>query len=128
MSTENDEHKVAASLAAISSEKSAAQHIWDAQRGAEFVYVAGWLQKGKRSPLYVHELVYRVDVLEKDDPVLMVKAIYENQPMVAFVYSPGLLTGTANLAGLLRSGSLKWRLDAYPSRKVKEFLRRALEQ
>jgi len=128
MSTEKDEIKVAASTAAISTEKSAAQRVWDEQRGEEFVYVAGWLQRGKGSPVYVHELVYRVDVLEKDDPVLMIKAIYDNQPMVAFVYSPGLLTGTANLAGLLRSGSLKWRLDAYPSRKVKEFLRRVQEQ
>ncbi len=128
MSTENNENQEAQTDSASSGVKSTSQRRWDEQRGEEFVYVAEWLRKDKSSRLYVHEIVYRVDVLEKDDPVLMVKAIYENEPMVAFVYAPGLLTGMANLAGLLRSGKLKWRLDSFPSRKVKEFLKDRQDQ
>jgi len=107
---------------ALFREKSAAQSKWDEERGAEFVYVAEWMRRGKSSSLYVYELIYRVDLLNKDDPMLMVKGVQGEAPVVAFVYSPGLLTGMANLAGLFRSGKLKWRDDHYVSGKLKQVL------
>lgn len=98
--------------------KSPAQLRWDEQRGEELCYVAEHLRRLKHNPRYTYELVYRVDLAGKDDAMLLVKAISEGAPEVAFVYAPGLLSGMSNLAGLLRSGKLKWRQDDYPSRKV----------
>ena len=103
-------------------EKSAAQQNWDEMRGEELCYVAERIRKRPSSGLYIYELTYRVDLLAKDDPVLMVKGFDGESAWVAFIYSVGLLTGLSSLAGLLRSGKLKWRDDKYPSKKVRELL------
>lgn len=104
------------------SRKSPAQAKWDEERGAEIGYVAEWLRKRPAKGLYVYELVYRVDLLQKDDNMLLVKGILDGEAVVAFVFAQGLLTGLSNLAGLFRSGKLKWRQDQFPSKKVKKVL------
>ena len=103
-------------------EASPAQRRWNEDRGAEIAYVAEWLRLPRSSKLYIYEFDFRNDVLLKDDPVLMVKAIRDGSPVIAFVYSPSLLAGLSQLSGLFRSGKLKWREDNFPSRKVVKYL------
>ena len=102
---------------------SDATRAWHTERGEEVAYVARWLRREEGRAVRIYEVVYRVDLLEKDDPMLLIKRVHEGEAQVAFVYAPGLLLGIGSLAGLLRSGRLKWRQDEYPSRKVVKLLK-----
>ncbi len=101
-------------------DKSAAARKWDEERGAEICYVAEWLRRRSVEGVYLYEIVYRADLQQRDDPMLLIKGIDDGSPVVAFVYAQGLLTGLSTLAGLLRAGKLKWREDQFPSNKVKQ--------
>ncbi len=116
---ENEEKEPAADLFRG---KSSAQRKWDEERGEEVCYIAGWLSPLHRDGIFVYEIVYRVDLLQKNDNMLLLKAVLNGEAVVAFVYSTGLLTGLSNLAGLFRSGKLKWSEDRFPSAKVKKSL------
>jgi len=104
----------------LSARKSAAQAKWDEERGEEICYIAERLRKHDSQGVWMYEIGYRVDLLQRSEPMLIVKGIGDELPQVAFVYSQGLLTAMSNLAGLLRAGKLKWRPDLYPSGKAKK--------
>lgn len=122
MSEETQENKEHPDGGARSLSKSVAHSKWDEDRGEELAYVAKHFLELDNKPRRAYELIYRIDLLGKDDDMLLLKGVHEGVAEIAFVFAPGLLSGIASMAGLMRSGRLKWREDEYPSRKLAAYL------
>jgi hypothetical protein len=94
---------------------------WFVDRGEEVAYVGDRIRVTEDGQVSLVEVSYRKSLVAKDDDLLLVKGYRGSEPLIAFVYCASWIGGIGSLAGLLRAGKLKWKVDEYPSKKLRLF-------
>lgn len=64
--------------------------------------------------IFVHALNIRFPVKAGDSHLVVIKALHEGGPLIAFASGYNLADALFALGGRLRSGGLEWKLDSYP--------------
>lgn len=110
----------------VSAREARVLHEWGAGFEA-FCRTLDW--KGTRQQ-HVYQVQVRAPVREGADWLLMVKAVGEEHPLIAFHTGEGALQVILSWGSRFEAGKIQWKEDGFPPEKYDEieaFIREALQ-